>query len=160
MGHCLVFRIAAQCQPRHGAEREGDYTQHTTQPPRNEQRHSLNTPRLASGGNAKCHFEDLNLDSTLTFQRTFFITDQTNYLLQLFICFLCLGEIVKLRQLMTTRSVIIIIKLSASYFTFHRVSMFHVREELWRKGGDEENGVSRKHFSQVQATRSLAQRRI
>ena len=61
---------------------------------------------------------------------------------------------------MTTGSVIIIIKLSASYFTFHHVSMFHVREDLWRKGGDEENGVSRKHFSQVQATRSLAQRRI
>ena len=43
---------------------------------------------------------------------------------------------------MTTGSVIIIIKLSASYFTFHRVSMFNVREERWRKGGDEENGVS------------------
>ena len=52
VGHCLVFRIAAQCQPRHGAEREGDYTQHTTQPPRNEQIHSRNTPRLAWGG--KC----------------------------------------------------------------------------------------------------------
>ena len=35
---------------------------------------------------------------------------------------------------MTTGSVIIIIKLSASYFTFHRVSMFHVREELWSGG--------------------------
>ena len=41
VGHCLVFRIAAQCQPRHGAEREGDYTQHTTQPPRNEQRYTV-----------------------------------------------------------------------------------------------------------------------
>ena len=118
------------------------HTTHNTAAEKWAEIHCPNTPRLASGGNAKCHCEDLNLDSRLTFQRTFFITDQTNYLLQLFICFLCLGEIVKLRKLMTTGSVIIIIKLSASYFRFHRVSMFHVREELWRKGGDEENGVS------------------
>ena len=46
VGHCLVFRIAAQCQPRHGAEREGDYTQHSRREMSRDTLSEYSSPRL------------------------------------------------------------------------------------------------------------------